>query len=280
MSGRGGQTPGELRAVRAGDGARLEYEVVGSGPPLVMLHGILASRFAFSRQRAELAEKFRLILVSARGHDGSEGRLPQNYGVGGSDVDDLCTVLAAEGVERISLLAHSSGGATGFVFACRYPERVARAVLIEPSLLALLPPADRDQIARIFEAVVAAAKNEGPEAAVRAFIAFAGGEAWRRLDAEQQAARVQAMAACAPLVGPHVRGLLDLVVTAADVAALRPPTLFMYGADSFPFEGSIANRFRALRPDLRVMTVEKAGHNVHRERPDIVNAAARAFLAE
>jgi 2-succinyl-6-hydroxy-2,4-cyclohexadiene-1-carboxylate synthase len=279
MSGRS-EIPGEVRTARASDGARLEYEVVGSGPPLVMLHGILASRFAFSRQRAEFAQKFRLILLSARGHDGSEGRLPQNYGVGSSDVDDLCTVLAAEGLERISLLGHSSGGATGFVFACRHPQRVARAVLIEPTLLALLPPADRAEIATNFEAVVAAAKNAGPEAAVRAFIAFAGGEAWRRLDAEQQATRVHAMAACAPLVGPHVRGLLDLAVTETDVSALRPPALFMYGADSFPFEGSIANRFRALRPDLRVMTVEKAGHNVHRDRPDIVNTAALAFLAE
>jgi hypothetical protein len=66
MSGRSTQRPGEVRSVCTADGARLEYEVVGSGPPLVMLHGILSGRASFSRQRAELAEHHRLILISAR----------------------------------------------------------------------------------------------------------------------------------------------------------------------------------------------------------------------
>jgi pimeloyl-ACP methyl ester carboxylesterase len=119
-------TPGELRSTRATDGARLEYEVAGSGPPLVMLHGLLASRFAFSRQRNEFAAHYRLIMISARGHDGSDNVLPADYGLGTSDLEDLCTVLEAERVDRASLFAHSSGGATAFMFACRWPERVAR----------------------------------------------------------------------------------------------------------------------------------------------------------
>lgn len=37
------RTPGELRALSSFDGARLEYEVAGTGPPLIMLHGLLAA---------------------------------------------------------------------------------------------------------------------------------------------------------------------------------------------------------------------------------------------
>jgi hypothetical protein len=96
MSDRPTQRPGEVRSARAADGARLEYEVVGSGPPLVMLHGILSGRASFSRQRAQLANYHRLILLSARGHDGSDGLLPANYGAGLSGVDDLRTILDAE----------------------------------------------------------------------------------------------------------------------------------------------------------------------------------------
>jgi hypothetical protein len=40
----------EVRSVSAPDGALLEYEIVGDGPPLVMLRGILAGRVSFSRQ--------------------------------------------------------------------------------------------------------------------------------------------------------------------------------------------------------------------------------------
>ena len=76
-----------------------------------------------------------------------------------------------------------------------------------------------------------------------------------------------------------VCGLLDLVLTDADVHGLRPPALLIYGAESAPFEGLIGNRLHALRPDLRFITVDGAGHNVHRDRPDIVNPVTLSFLA-
>lgn len=234
---------------------------------------------SFSRQRAEFANHHRLILLSARGHDGSEGILPANYGAGSSGVDDLRTILGAEGLDRASLFGHSGGGVTAFVFACRFPERVERVVLIEPTLLSILPPSDRAPIQAAHETIAAAAEAGGPEAGVRALMASVGGETWTKLDAETQAKRVQTLAKSAPMVGPHARGLLDLKVTEADISDLRPPVLFFNGTESAAFEGIIAKRFRALRPDVRAITVEGAGHNVHRDRPDIVNPAALSFLA-
>ena len=60
---------------------------------------------------------------------------------------------------------------------------------------------------------------------------------------------------------------------------LRPPVLLFYGTVSAPFEGIIGNRLKELRPDLQITMVERASHNVHRDRPDIVNSAILAFLA-
>lgn len=279
MSERRPQIPGEVRAARGADGARIEYEIVGDGPPLVMLHGFLANRYAFSRQRAELAARYRLILVSFRSSDGSDNLLPPNYGVGTSDVDDLRAVLDAEKLDQINLLGHSSGGATAFVFASQSPNRVARLVLLEPSLFALLPPADHANVLAENAAVIAVGEAEGPLECMRAAIVGAAGEAWTRLDAPTQATRLLALAASAPLAGPHLHGLNDLAVTEGQATGLRPPTLLLYGANSFWFEAIIADRFRALRPDLRVLSIENAAHNVHRDRADIVNAEVLAFLA-
>jgi pimeloyl-ACP methyl ester carboxylesterase len=269
----------EIRSVSAPDGARLEYEIVGDGAPLVMLHGILAGRSSFSRQRAELSQHYRLIMVSARGHDGSENRLPANYGAGASGIDDLCTVLDAEGLDKVNLFGHSAGGVTAFVFACRFPDRVERLVLIEPTLLPILPAEERAAVMASHEAIAAAATAGGPEAGVRALLASVGGKAWTSLDAEVQAKRLRALAASAPMVGPHARGLLELAVTEEDVRSLRPPTVLFHGTKSPAFESVIANRIRLLRPDLRVIIAEGAGHNVHRDRPDIINAEVLAFLA-
>ncbi|HUB15257.1 MAG TPA: alpha/beta hydrolase [Acetobacteraceae bacterium] len=270
---------GEVRRFPAADGARLEYEVLGNGPPLVMLHGVLAGRRTFSRQHDGFADHRRLIMPSARGHDGSEGRLPPNYSVGDSDVDDLLALLDAEGLGTVDLFGHSSGGATAFVFACRYPARVRRLVLAEPSLLALLPPEVGDAVVAGSLAVAAAGDSDGPGVALRTALAFTGGDAWQALDREAQERRLQAMASCAAVVGPHFRGLCALDVGDADVIGLGPPTLLLYGENSFPFEAVIGERFRALRPDLPFLIVAGAGHNVHRDRADFVNAEVAAFLA-
>jgi len=65
----------------------------------------------------------------------------------------------------------------------------------------------------------------------------------------------------------------------ADVLGLPVPALLLYGENTFPFHAAIAARFRELRPDLRVLTLASAGHNVHRDRAEVVNAEIVAFLA-
>jgi len=56
-------------------------------------------------------------------------------------------------------------------------------------------------------------------------------------------------------------------------------TLLFYGTASYDFEPAIAQRFRELRPDLPIVVVEGAGHNLHRERPDVVNTTIIDFLS-
>ncbi len=273
-----GDPRGEVRTAQSFDGTPIAYEVAGDGAPLVLLHGFLAGRRTFSRQRTELARRFRLILVSSRGHDGTGTERPVNYGVGSSDVDDLRAVLDAEGIECASFLGHSSGGATAFSFACRYPDRVSRMVLVEPTLLRLLHPADRARFSGDFERVIAAGTSGGPDAALREVMTVLGGQSWAALPQDDKEARLRAVSGVAPLVAPHFQGLLDLKVTDSDVAGLRPPAMLVYGQASFPFERFIADRFRALRPDLPISVIDDGGHNIHRDRWEIFNALAIPFL--
>ncbi len=271
---------GDLRSIRTKDGNKVEYEVLGEGPPIVMLHGFLANRFTFSRQRETLAQHHRLFLVSLRGNAGSSGPLPTNYGVGTSDVDDLRSVLDAEQLDCVSLFGHSSGGATAFVLATQSPERVARMVLLEPTLLRLLPTAEYTQCIKENERIAAIAKSDGFVAGLQAAVTSLGGTSWAQLDDETQAERLNALAGSAPFVGPHLLSLNSLTVTENDAISLCPPALLIYGVNSFWFERIIADRFRSLRPDLRVITVENGAHNIHRDRPDIVNEEALAFLSK
>ena len=76
---------------------------------------------------------------------------------------------------------------------------------------------------------------------------------------------------------------MAMAVEPADLADFHASTLLIYaevGAEIFDFEPLIAECWRRERPDLELITVAGAGHNVHRDQPDVVNAAILRFLGD
>jgi len=67
-------------------------------------------------------------------------------------------------------------------------------------------------------------------------------------------------------------------VSEADIRELHPPTFLIYGTQSYDIEPSIMKRLIELRPDIKCFIAEGASHNVHRDKPDLVNAAISSFL--
>ena len=255
----------------------LEYDVSGDGPPIVMLHGLWAGRAAWSRQQL-LADRFRLVLPSTRAHDGTDGRLPVDYAIGTTELDDLLRVLDAERLDRFHLVGHSSGGTLAWALLRQQPERIDRVVLIEPTLLNLLHDADRREINDIFGGFAETGRRHGMEAGVRRAIEWLGGDAWAKLGPERQAARLAAMAPVAHLVVPHFQSLVDFDARPDDARAIRRPVQLIYGGASFSFEARLAARLQELRPDWPLLIVEGAGHNCFRDKPDVVNSAMLEFL--
>lgn len=134
-------------AVRGEDGVTLSGEESGSGPPVVLLHGLTASRrYVVHGSHALERNGYRVIAYDARGHGRStgptstpapagadgEGRPPSPYGflrLAG----DLAAVLDAAGVERAVLAGVSMGAHTVIRFALEHPQRVAALAVITPA---------------------------------------------------------------------------------------------------------------------------------------------------
>ncbi len=277
-----------LRRVTASDEQLLAYEVGGpaepdpaDGPPVVFLHGTVANRFAFRKVRPWFDERRRVVFTVLRGHgDGEDRTLPADYGLATTEVADLLTVLDAEGLARVDLFAHSTGGSIAVALAARHPDRVRRMVLVEPTLLPLLPlvdPAMADRVAADIAALLAAADSGDHPRALRHLLDFIGGTTWHASDANH--ARVfEQLSPLAELTGPHASALAGLDVSEADVRGLAAPALLFYGQESAYFELTLAAMLARLRPDLEQIHVEGAGHNSHLERPDVVGPPAAAFL--
>jgi pimeloyl-ACP methyl ester carboxylesterase len=123
-------------------GASISAEEAGQGVPVVLLHGLTATRrYVVMGSRALERDGHRVLAYDARGHGRSSPAAdPRDYGY---DVlaRDLGAVLDAAGIDRAVLAGASMGAHTIAAFALAHPERVSGVVLITP---AFDPEEDQD----------------------------------------------------------------------------------------------------------------------------------------
>jgi pimeloyl-ACP methyl ester carboxylesterase len=113
------------------NGLTLEGECLGDGPPIVLLHGLSATRRNVVQGSRHLAKRgYRLVSYDARGHGASSPATAYEYG---RLVGDLEAVLEHLGLERPALAGSSMGAATAMAFALEQPRRVAALVQITPA---------------------------------------------------------------------------------------------------------------------------------------------------
>jgi len=110
------------------NGLQMYYEVHGSGPPLVLLHGgALTIGLSFGALIPALAESHRVIAVEMQGHghtaDIGREMTPESF------ADDIVTLLGQLGIEQADLLGYSLGGCVSLEIVTRHPDLVRKLVL-------------------------------------------------------------------------------------------------------------------------------------------------------
>jgi pimeloyl-ACP methyl ester carboxylesterase len=120
--------PTKLRTLTL-HGDRIAYRQAGSGPALVLIHGITSSSATWERVMPGLARHFTVIAPDLIGHGASDKpRGDYSLGAHASNIRDLMVVL---GHERASVLGHSLGGGIAMQFAYQFPERCERLALVD-----------------------------------------------------------------------------------------------------------------------------------------------------
>ncbi len=109
-------------------GHRVSYRTAGSGPLLVLLHGIAGSSATWEDVLPGLAEGCTVVAPDLLGHGQSaKPRTDYSLGAYASAIRDLLGVL---GYERGTLVGHSLGGGVAMQFAYQFPERCERLALV------------------------------------------------------------------------------------------------------------------------------------------------------
>ncbi len=262
------------------DGLRLHVREVGSGDPVLLLHGFTGSGESWGDATvAELARRRRVLAVDLPGHGRSDRpRDPGRYAME-AVVADLCDLLDRLEAGPADWIGYSLGGRVALGAAVLAPRRV-RSLVLEGASPGLPAPEERSE-RRVADALLARRiRAEGIRRFVEEWEAmplFASQERLspdvRALQRERRLANdPEALAACLGGLGPGSQpSFWD------DLRAVRAPVLVLVGEADAKFR-EIGRAMVEALPGARLEVVPGAGHAVHLEAPDAWLARVLGFL--
>ena len=287
----------ELRRVERGDGFeawevdlhghQVVYRIAGSGPPVVLVHGMVNSSRHWRPVAMRLAERHTVIAPDLVGHgDSATPRGDYSLGAHATVIRDL---LSALGVGRATIVGHSLGGGVAMVFFWQFPHRVERLGLVSsgglgpevspllrsvalPGASALISLAGADRVTGGLERAGAALRERGSGLGVQ----------------------LQAIArALRPLGGPGareafvhtLRAVIDAHgqrVGASDRLYLLEavPTLIAWGERDRTIPIEHGRAAHAAVPHSRFVTLPGAAHFPHIEAPEALAVTLLDWIAQ
>jgi len=264
----------ETSGLLALPGASLRYQVAGTGPAVVLVHGFGLDLRMWDPQVQRLAERFLVVRYDCRGF-GSSG--PLDPAVPYTHAEDLVALLDHLGIASAVLAGLSFGGRVVVQAALLAPERVRALVLLDAVLDGV--PWDPDSEAGMAEVArqVAAAGVTAGQQAWLAHPLFAAARARPDL-----AARLAEMVSGYP--GQHWLGQdphrPDRRPPIDALSELAMPTLVLAGERDVPCFLAMSDVLASRIPGAESVRIAGAGHMVNLEQPALVSDLLDRFLGE
>lgn len=240
-------------------GARLSVAEAGEGIPIVLLHGLTASRrYVVMGSRALERSGHRVIAYDARGH-GRSSPAPERGDYGYVNLaGDLEAILDAHGIQRAVLAGASMGAHTLLAFTLAQPERVAGLAVITPGHD---PETFDDQLRLVrWDQLAEALRNDGIEGFVAAYGIEDVPERWRETVAtvlRQRLAQHEHLDALADALQAVPRS--EPFHWIEDLAAIKAPAIVVGSRDEadpgHPF--AIAEAYADAMPNARLLSEEE-----------------------
>jgi len=270
------------------DGQPVNVIELGSGPPLVFVHGLIGRWTHWVEQLTAFASTHRVIAVDLPGFGDSP--LPaEQISISGyaRTIDKLLDALQ---ISAAAVVGHSMGGFTSVELAINFPERVERLVLVspaglstynDPNALRLLAQARRFKgIFKTYHAWVGAHAE-----------LFARRPRLRLLEPTTNIVTRHPDRLPAPFAAEFVRGLaapgfIDGIEANLNydyrhrLGEIACPTMIVWGKRDKVVSAKDADLYQQLIPNARKVLFEDTGHMAMIERPVAFNALLEEFLRE
>jgi pimeloyl-ACP methyl ester carboxylesterase len=266
-------------------GHRVIYRTAGSGPPVVLIHGMVNSSRHWEAVALRLADRYTVIAPDLIGHgDSATPRGDYSLGAHAASIRD---VLASIGIDRATIVGHSLGGGVAMQFFYQFPQRTERLVLVSSGGLG------REVSPLLRSAALPGASTMLSLAAHRFLLAAlrgAGGRLQERGSGKGVYLRAIARA-LQPLEQPGAReAFLQTLRAVIDARGQRVsardrlyllgsmPTLIVWGERDNTIPLSHGRAAHEAAPGSRFETLPNAAHFPNLEDPEGLAAVLRDFL--
>ena len=258
-------------------GRRVAYDVLGQGPPLVLVHGTPWSSFNLRHLARGLAGSFTVHLFDLLGY----GRSDKSGGDVSLGVQNrvLSALVEFWGLENPCIVGHDFGGTT--VLRAHLLDKVdfRKIVLIDPVAVSPWGSPFFSHV-REHEAAFAGLPGYIHEAVVRA---YAGSAAFSPLSEEVLDGIV------APWTGAEGQGAFYRQIAQADTrytdeiellyGSVRSPVLILWGREDTWIPVDKGRALNRMIPGSGLVEIPESGHLVIEERPDALVREIESFLA-
>jgi pimeloyl-ACP methyl ester carboxylesterase len=252
-------------------GLDIAYDDVGTGLPVVFIHGFPHNRTLWAPQLGGLLTRARCVAPDLRGFGESEINGPYTMD---SYADDVINVLDALHIGRAVIAGLSMGGYVAFALWRRHRDRVRALILADTRA-----GADSDETRAKRREMIALARSRGSGAVADAQIAGMVGRTTREKHPDIADA-VHQMLAVAPVEG--VVGALEAMMERPDstptLATIDVPTLIIVGEEDVLTPPKEARAMHEQIAGSRLEILASAGHVSNVERPAAFNHVASEFL--
>ena len=266
-------------------GHRVTYRIAGSGPPVVLIHGMLNSSRHWEEVALRLADDYTVVAPDLIGH--GESAAPRGDYSLGAHAAGVRDVLAALGIESATVVGHSLGGGVAMQFFYQFPQRTGRLILVSsgglgaevspllrsaalPGASALLSLATHRRVVSGLDRAGALLRRGG----VRKGVYLE--EAARALSPlDQRGAReafLQTLRSVIDVRGQRVSAR-DRLYLLADM-----PTMIVWGERDRTIPLSHGRQAHEAAPGSRFEILPRAAHFPHLEDPEGLAAVLRDFL--
>jgi pimeloyl-ACP methyl ester carboxylesterase len=260
-----------MNTVRSGD-TEIAYDVVGDGPPVVLLHPFPVHHEFWQAAAQPLALRYRLIIPDLRGHGesgvGTGPALMENHAA------DFVRVMDDADVGRAPMIGVSIGGYALFEFWRRYRGRVAALVLMNTKASADTVEARNTRLQAARDVM-----ERGTDDFVEGMLLKVLGETTRRTRPDVVEAVRRMMLRMSPedvsLVQQGMAARPDSLET---LKTINVPTLVVAGEEDRLTPVADAEVMRQNISGSRLQVIAQAGHYAAYEQPEAAGTLIRQFL--